>query len=188
MFRFPTLLLAATLAAASLALAHNPAGTPDPSCAPNASTHDYAAPAVGLLVTNVRDGSQPAPPAPGVLCPHGDGHKEFAQGGAVLAVLSGDGVTYGSIVCYGQTAHHPAYGPVSVSDVVLGASVPFMVGADTVDLTPPTTGPDCGDFQVDEEVDCVGSCTVPFLPGADGTYQVFVGRLSAQGTAGHVVS
>jgi hypothetical protein len=116
-----------------------------------------------------------------------DFHSEFAFGGAWILVDSGNGepswdpgVGAGTLYCYGAEGHHAAFGPVSVTDFVLGAGATFSVYADTEDIT--MAGDGCGDFEEDNGTDCVGSCTLTFPPGLDGSYVVYV-----QGTSGHVV-
>jgi hypothetical protein len=120
-----------------------------------------------------------------------DGHNEFAFGGAWLLVNSGDG-TYnaagsGTIYCFGAEGHHSEFGPVSVVDAVLGAGATFTVAADSVDTVgsvDPSQASGCGDFESDNSVDCVGTCTwteITFPAGLDGAYVVYV-----QGTMGHV--
>jgi hypothetical protein len=115
-----------------------------------------------------------------------DGHDEFALGGAVLLVETGSGEAdptagSGSLYCYGGIGHHPAFGPFTVTDVVLGAGATFTVTSDRIDLL--GLGDGCGDFKSDDSSDCVGTCAVTFGPGLDGAYVVYV-----QGTSGHVVS
>ena len=130
-----------------------------------------------------------------------DGDLEFALGGALLAVESGDGQTSGSLVCLGTLGHHS--NTISVDDEVFGTNVAFTVGADA-SLVPPVPGePDCGDNVTrpcepnnsglgptvdavldllntgtcnpnDHRVLCVDTCAVPFGPGAEGTYVVWV--------------
>jgi hypothetical protein len=116
-----------------------------------------------------------------------DNHAEYARGGAWILVNTGAGVPSadpnvgaGTEYCYGDEGHHAEFGPVTVNDVVLGAGATFTVASDTVDLT--GLGEGCGDFESDNGTDCVGSCTVTFTAGLDGSYQVYV-----QGTLGHVV-
>lgn len=116
-----------------------------------------------------------------------DGHSEYASDGAWL--LSANGA---SSYCFGESGHHPAYPQVEVYDFLLGAGVVFVVGADTTDDTIPRdavyyaanslpTGGSCGDGIDDVWIVCVGVCWVPFPPGLDGSYHVYV-----EGTVGHV--
>lgn len=131
-----------------------------------------------------------------------DGDFEFAVGGALLSVESGDGATSGSLVCYGALGHHPAGGPVRVQDNLVNP-VAFSVGADASLLPPPPGMPDCGDGTIvpcpgfgcnpdDHLHSCPiqnnGVCNVPFGPGADGAYYVFVGRMARPAVGGHVIS
>lgn len=189
------------------ALAHNPAGTPKNYCEPTSEwdTHDYAG---GFASVSVRlpnldgnlggdcDGSGFAvdPTGPSVTwgAADFDGHHEWSIGWARLLVNSGAGVPSpdpsvgaGTFFCFGFGGHHPAFGPVTVDDSVLGGGATFYVMADTLDLT--GVGNGCGDGQVlgDEEgfQTCLGSCAVTFPPGLDGSYMVFV-----TGIAGHIVS
>lgn len=101
----------------------------------------------------------------------GDRHSEFAYGGAWLLVESGDGETSGALACFGEWGHHPQYGPFTVEDAFLGATK-FRVSVDAVNLGP-ASWTDCGDFLADASADCVGTCTVTFPPGTDGSYHVF---------------
>ena len=115
-----------------------------------------------------------------------DGHKEFGYVGSALFLADdGDMLTYGSLVCWAEHAHHPYYGPFTVSDAVLGG-VWFTVGADVINVVgpDPITGLDCGDFSLDDRVECFYTCSVTFRPGRDGAYHVVVNG----GTQGHAVS
>ena len=176
-------LVAAALVAAPFALAHSPAGTPDPSCEWGAGPHDYASP--GTLGPRV-DGAKGTYCNEPVFSPTGDDHDEFAIGGAWIVAASGDGrpsgdpnAPSGSLVCLGRWADHGPHGPFRVEDASGVRGIPFRVSADTVDLT--GLGGGCGDFQDDVVADCVDACSVPFAPGLDGAYRVHV-----FGTAGHV--
>jgi hypothetical protein len=141
-----------------------------------------------------------------------DGDLEFALGGALLAVESGDGATSGSIVCLGTLGHHG--NTVYVDDQVFGSNVAFTVGADaSIPGTVPPGEPDCGDNVTrpcepsnsglgpvvdaildllqtgncnpdDHRVTCLGSCAVPFGPGAEGTYIVWIHPTAAGGPGG----
>lgn len=118
-----------------------------------------------------------------------DGHGEWAWGGAHILVDSGlnqasidPNLPAGSLYCYGADGHHPYFGPVRVDDTLLGASASFEVAADQADLT--ALGQGCGDFLEDAVVACVGACTMPFLPGLDGAYRVYV---APPGSSGHVL-
>lgn len=141
-----------------------------------------------------------------------DGHKEFAYGGALLHAETGDGVSGGSLACHGEVAHHEVIPTVVVEDAVVGhaGAIFFVVTADySRPGFEPADGPDCGDNLVEvcnpaDPVDqfeqlcnprdqaVVGisgvagwgaSVDVTFAPGADGTYNVFVGQ---GGTVGHI--
>lgn len=103
-----------------------------------------------------------------------DGHHEWSRGGALLAVESGDGWSWGTIHCYGEVGHHSEHGPIYVYDVVLGA-VPYTVSADD--------GASCGDFQADVSMDCFDACALTFAAGTDGAYLVTVHL----GTAGLII-
>jgi hypothetical protein len=202
--------IATALLMAPIALAHDPPGTPKNYCEPAGewNTHDYGPPASGVLLHGWVDGKptcnggplcthiDPFDPLSSELsfCPEGDGHHEFAFGGAWLLVTSGDGQPdpfngAGTKYCFGEEAHHPMFGPFSVSDLVLGAGATFTVASDSIALAgdllglppyPPSA--DCGDYLADHYTDCLGTCSVVFGPGLDGAYHVFV-----QGTQGHVI-
>lgn len=141
MSRLPALLL---VLLAPVVFAHAPAGAPDPLCETGA-VHDYggvgalyldpSSPFAGPLPTTV-DGALANP-----LCLGGDGHEEFAVGGATLAVASGNGVSGGSLACLGQAGHHGA--TVQALDTQ-GFGPRLYVLADH-SRVPPASGPDCGD-------------------------------------------
>jgi hypothetical protein len=99
-----------------------------------------------------------------------DGHIEFAFGGAWLSVTTVP-------ECNSEVGHHPQFGPITVEDAVFGATVAFWVASDFNNSIPPTdpNEPNCGDFESDNGSECIGSCTVTFPAGLDGTYQVYVG-------------
>ena len=188
------LAIAAALMAAPLAFAHEPVGTlrnycEDPS---EWTTHDYGPPGDGHLIALGSDGNLVGDCNGDTIPADYDGHLEWALGGGWLAADSGDGVTGGSIVCHGEHAHHPQFGPISVFDAVQGATLTFWVAADTINLVPPTdpSEPNCGDFESDEGASCTNACTVTFLCGLDGTYQVYVGDAGTGsiGAVGHIVS
>lgn len=206
------LLSAISLLAAPLVYAHDGgggvAGTPDPGCERGTdwADHDYGPPATGSVPQGLRDGNLDDCDGDfnefGLTCwneeiaredvdgdtqvcerfDH-DGHSEFATGGAWLLVDSGDGVAGGSLLCYGEAGHHPAFGPFFVSDLVWGAVVDFTVESDLVDAS--GLGDPCGDFQSDASALCGWDCVVPFPPGLDGSYRVSVGP-DFPGTRGHV--
>jgi hypothetical protein len=121
-----------------------------------------------------------------------DEHNEFAFGGAWILVNSGTGefnaAGSGTLYCFGAEGHHAEFGPVDVVDTVLGAGATFTVAADNVDLVgsaDPSQASGCGDFESDNGVDCIGTCTpteITFPAGLDGAYVVYV-----QGSLGHVV-
>ena len=190
------LALAAALLAAPLTMAtHAPAGLglpkitcEDPSIWNN---HEYWVPSTGFAVFLLTDGN--LEDCDGDTIPADfDDHSEFALGGAWLMVDSGDGVTDGSLACYGEAGHHPTFGPFTVVDAVIGAATPFLVASDTENLVPPTdpAEPDCGDFTTDNSTQCVGTCTVTFTAGIDGTYILYVGDLlgGTPGTGGQIWS
>ena len=117
-----------------------------------------------------------------------DGHREFAQGGAVLLACDlwcgSSGAGGGSSWCYAEPAHHSS--TITVIDALLGAGATFRVGVDDVDAAAQAAGlpgDPCGDFQIDQIQTCVGSCTAAFGPGLDGAYYV-----SPIGTIGHVTT
>jgi hypothetical protein len=117
-----------------------------------------------------------------------DGHAEVATGGAWILVTTGNGeesadprVGAGTLYCFGSTGHHAPYGPVHVEDEALGSGATFTVASDTMDLV--GNGRGCGDFESDNSIDCIGSCSaITFPEGLDGSYQVYV-----QGTTGRVI-
>ena len=178
------LALAAVLAAAPFAYAHEPAGTPDPACEWGLGPHDYGAPAARVVGPAV-DGAA-ARHCNEWFAPTGDDHDEFAAGGAWIlaygghAVPSGDAnVPSGSWYCLGRGADHSAYGPFRVEDASGVAGVRFRVSVDAHDAL--GNGDGCGDLQDDRFADCVDACAVTFAPGLDGAY-----RVSVAGAAGHV--
>jgi hypothetical protein len=186
--RLALLLLAALLAIAPMGVAHDPVGTPKNYCEDPSEwdVHDYAPVSVRVFNFLGWDGNVVGDCDGDGLGYDFDGHYEWASGGAMLLAESGDGVTGGASACYVTTADHPVFGPFTVTDAVLGSGVSFLVGADTVNLVPPTSGPDCGDGILDATSTCIGTCTVTFTPGLDGAYFVNVGSLAFPGTAGHV--
>lgn len=118
-------------------------------------------------------------------CPQGlgqgDGHAEWAIGGALLGASAMYEICYGAYI-----ADHTPGSLIWVYDEVLtplGAGVHFYVYADYLTNVPPIAGPDCGDFESDYGVSCVDACPPGFPPGSDGTYQVYV-----SGFYGHVSS
>jgi hypothetical protein len=162
-----------------LALAHTPTGTPKPYAepVPEWTVHEYGPPASGASIGPRIDGWA-----------LGDGHKEFAVGGAYILVFSGGGApsvdaneSAGSVFCHGEAGHHPAFGPVSVFADFLGAGVTFTVAADNVDLG--GSGRGCGDGVSDNATDCIGTCTVTFPPGLDGAYRIYIQGVEG----GHVI-
>lgn len=158
--RFPLFALLAALAAAPLVTAHTPAGTPNPACG-DGYVHEYgpgsAFPVWAPAFLAARDGSNGC-----------DGHREYAGSGVIL--LAG----LKSLTCWSEPADHPQFPTITVADVV-HPSPTFVIGVDT--------GPaPCGDFEDDVSILCVGTCTVPFAPGIDGAYHVYV----LDGTVGHV--
>lgn len=163
------------------AQAHEPPGTVKGVCElePEWQVHEYAPLASGEAATALWDSTLED-------CGNGyplidyDAHSDFAVGGAWLLVTTGDEWT-GSLGCYGEVGHHPAYGPVTVEDVALGQDVEFIVTADLLVNVTDEAAAWCGDFEEDASVTCRWSCTVPFPPGPDGAYVVKV-----RGTQGHV--
>lgn len=107
-----------------------------------------------------------------------DFHFEYAVGGAWL--FAGDE----ALACWGGYPDHDPRTLIRVEDAVLtplGVNVEFDVYVDTMNNGPFPTTPDCGDFESEIGINCVGSC-VPWMgPGRDGTYQIFV-----HGTTGHI--
>lgn len=107
----------------------------------------------------------------------GDGHYEFAVGGAVLLVDSL------SERCWGTYADHTRDNPIRVVDAS-GTSTAFRIGVDHLDNAAPLSAGEtyCGDMETDRYVDCVDSCDPMLLPASlDGSIQVYV-----FGTTGHV--
>lgn len=193
-----TYVAALALALTPFAWGHEPRGTPKPYCEKTADrlVHEYAPPAAGRVVALFDDGAKTARKTLG--CPHpiwgesavdeGDGHSEFAVGGAWLLVTSGAGqpspdptVGAGSLWCYGEEGHHANFATVTVDDALLGAGAEVTIGADGVDLT--GVGEGCGDFEDDMTATGVGTITATFPAGLDGAYTVYV-----TGTQGHVSS
>lgn len=185
MLRHHLVSLGLVLAAAPLAGAHldGTLGYPKPYCeSTDVDVHDYGPVASGEVLSDFADGNLQDCDGDNLPAEF-DGHSEYARGGAWILVESGDG-SYGALACFGEPGHHPAFGPFVVTDLVLGAGASFRVGADTVSALPAPPGqPLCGDLETDVEATCVGSCTVTFGPGLDGSYAVFV-----TGTVGHVVA
>lgn len=185
------LILAVASCAPPLTYGHVPMGTPNSQCEGLDAryVHDYGAPATGNLLAQPKDGGAVCGPiyldplGPPVFSLSGDGHREYAVGGAWILVESGTGQPTpggaGTLYCYGEAGHHAPYGPSTVTDLALGAGASYVVGADLDDTTGGLEG--CGDFETDEVATCVGTCTVAFGPGLDGAYFVFV-----DGTQGHV--
>ena len=170
--------VAAALLAAPLAFAHSPAGTPKFHCEePNEwLLHEYAGTS-GRLAPQARHDGGTVGCSNGLLV-RGDGHPEYAEGGAVLLSTSGAGVPSadpsvgaGSLYCYGEAGHHANFITVRLPRLASDPSI-FIVGTDTVDLT--GTGEGCGDFEPDNEQWCIEVCSVTFSPGLDGAYQVMV--------------
>ena len=203
------IVLAVALAMAPLALAHEPMGAPKLHCETAAewAVHDYGPPAPGFLIWTFIDGSASDCDGTTSVTPvidtqdplnsdiyvdppvaDYDGHSEYARGGAWILVDSGLGVPSaspdigaGTLYCYGAEGHHPRYGPFVVRDLYFESGVEFSVYSDTVDLL--GDGEGCGDFESDNGADCIDTCKVTFLPGLDGSYQVYV-----LGTQGHVIT
>lgn len=203
------LLLLATAMIVPLALAHAPVGTLKNYCEdPNTDwpVHDYAGTS-GVQSLSVRppvyDGN--TADCNGNTIPFDyDFHHEWGAGWARLDVVSGDGVTSGTIACYGSYGHHPMFGPFWVEDIVFGPNVHYFVMADSFSIT--NNGvPDCGDGQItpcpgDPERPngggvCIGNDgfaeffggwgMVTFPPGIDGAYYVVVVDAAA---GGHIIS
>lgn len=201
--------------AAAPALAHVPAGTPDPACLGNVKTHDYGTPATGHHLGPPQDG-----------CVTRDDEPEFAAGGAYFAAGAA------ALDCRGIVPHHGAGGSITVyaSDSFSHGSIALTVISDWAREDDPTAPP-CGDrvFEWcdptdpaevpgvtcnprDQRKHCPApswpyswlldgqqvpptnvampappeprACTVPFGPGQDGMYLVYVGP----GLQGHVWS
>jgi hypothetical protein len=177
--------LALALLAAPFTGAHSEGGgrnyCEDPS---EWQSHDYGYGTGGLIVSNGADGNIAGDCDGDGVPADFDGHIEFAYGGAYLS--AGD-----SPSCNSERAHHPRFGPFSVSDLVNGETVSFFVAADFINAVPPTdpAAPNCGDLQMDKATLCVGTCTVTFPEGLDGMYVVFVGSLDGSvTTSGHVAT
>ena len=162
-------LVAAILLAApfSLATAQTPpAGVPKLHCETDPAdrkVHAYAA-APSLFVASV-DGSVDDCDGDGIPG-DGDGHPEFGYAGAHLA--AGENAM---VRCHGSHADHPQYPLVTVVDDVLGSDVTFEVWAY---VGGPEPLDDCGWYDADYAMECVGSCRVFFPSGPDGFYHVRV--------------
>lgn len=130
-------------------------------------------------------------------CPLGDGHFEFAIGGALLSGMGGS-ANGGSETCLGEVPHHSwlNWPTIYVEDAVFGTGVDFTVLSDWPNagqealfpcgdgiLEPcPVGGPNSGCNPADEWIyGFGGSVQAPFDVGANGAYYVFV-----EGTSGHV--
>lgn len=165
-------------------------GAPRTTCDSHTGDRDHEyGPSTGFVLAAGTDGA--------LDCENllqGDGHFEFALGGAWLlaceASCGGDGG--GSFACWGTTADHAAFPEVVVYDQVLSSfeseddhagNVAFQVSADLVNNVPPLdpNESNCGDFEDDMMQDCVDSCFVTFPPGLDGSYAVYV-----SGTSGSI--
>lgn len=182
----PLVLLGGLLLALPAAFAHSSSpGLPKTYCEDSSewNVHDYGVPAEGVLISNLRDGNTVGDCNADTVFPDYDGHLEWAVGGAWLLVQGGDGVSSGTIACYGGEGHHPEFGPITVTDNAFASTIPFTVAADTVSFVPPV-GPDCGDFENDVAATCISTCFVTFAPGPDGAYQVFVGDVSSPSVSG----
>lgn len=115
-----------------------------------------------------------------------DGHYEFGVGGAWLMAEEGDGVTGGSLACWGAPADHPAARWSGIFVDERGAPFSFFrVHVDAVNNGPaPAPGePDCGDGESDASALCLAYCQPPFWAGLDGAYVV-----TPEGTHGVVSS
>jgi hypothetical protein len=165
--------IAAALMAAPAALAHDPPGTLKNYCEDPAewNTHDYGPPATGIFIALGQDGNIAGDCNEDGVPADYDLHIEWAIGGAWLTV--------GTVPdCNSETGHHPRFGPIRVDDAVNGNTQAFTVASDFINRAPVPDQPDCGDFESDESTDCVGSCSVTFPEGLDGTYQVYVGAFT----------
>ena len=181
------LAVAAFLAFAPFALAHDPAGTPKTYCEVfDWDVHDYGSGGPGFALAFFMDGNLDDCDGDGVPQDF-DGHSEYAQGGAwILAcelACGLDGTGAGATACFGEPAHHAYYGPFEVNDVVFGSTPPGIVwvAADYVDVL--GVNP-CGDFVSQDWAGFVGGCPcyVTFPPGLDGSYWVYISA-----GQGHVV-
>lgn len=117
-------------------------------------------------VTLPLDGAPPTCPV-GV---GGEGHLEFAFGGAILLADASK-----ADMCWGRAADHAPRTLIQVRDAAQppgGAA--FTVYVDVVQPDPVPDEMACGDFEYDLAIGCVGSCTPPFPPGLDGAYHVVV--------------
>lgn len=202
MIRPPFLLLLVSIAlVAPAALAHVPshypvgiAGTPKHYCEDvpregvfqdERRVHEYGPPTTGFTLFLPTDGSLEYCPYNAGTDMVGDGHLEWAQGGAYL-VAGRDPVK--ATTCGWPYPDHPAFPTVAVYDLVLTlmpADVGFFVFADTLNNIPPLdpNEPNCGDLEADFGVSCVNNCGVGFPPGLDQTYVVYV-----NGVQGHIVT
>lgn len=139
-----TLVAIVLMAMIPTALAHTPAGTPNPNCNPFENPHDYSGPAsfsvgsVGFGFVSVQDGCAAAT---------SDGDFEFGNGGGFL-----------------PASHHGSF--VCVTDNVLPL-VSFSVGADgDGDGLITNTAPD--------SLVSGSGCVTGGAAGADGGWWVFV--------------
>lgn len=153
-------------------------GAPKPYCeniTQDQNVHDYAVAGVspsayfvlGFIDGNV-DRCHPSAPVT-----DSDGHSEYAFGGAVLLADDAAFPAGGAMACYGEVAHHPINPTIWVFDHIWPSNVLFMVGADTINSGIPSV-PECGDGFDDVSTYCVDHCTVPFGPGLDGAYHVYM--------------
>ena len=139
--------IAAAFLAAPLALAHEPAGTPDRFCTGPANVHDYG-PSTGSIIITFWDGNaeecQDVPelqpfwpctdPTVGTLaedvCAQNtpvdyDREQEYGIGGALLAAQEP-----ASLDCWNTPAHHPVNPVVYAEDLAFGSDVRIVVSAD----------------------------------------------------------
>lgn len=172
------MLLSLLLLVAPLAWAHSPSGTPKAYCEPAVEhvVHDYGQ--SNSFGAGPRTDGAAAIPCQGLTL--GDGHYEFASGGAHLQ----SGGSAAGCLPAGAVVDHDVHPRINVWDETLSNAVGevwFEVWADMLNNLPPSGGPNCGDGLVDYGTLCKDVCTPTFPPGLDGEYWVFV-----YGTHGHI--
>lgn len=178
------LTLIALLAISAAALAHTdgrPNGTPKSYCENlkgDIRFHDYGPQVMtaGFLISaQIMDGNLDDCNGDGLTLDY-DGHSEWGVGGARLLADNAGAPYAGAMACYGETAHHGIFPQLWVFDETYPAFVMFAVGVDKINLVgpDPTTGIDCGDQVDDAAIYCMDVCSVPFGPGIDGAYHIYV--------------
>lgn len=103
--------------------------------------HDYGRSIPGFNYVGLQDGYLFDCNEDGVI--DGDGHAEYAAGGAVLLAWDGDGASAGTIACWKARSDHTPRVRITVTDVARRGDVEFRVSADH--SRAPVPFPDCGD-------------------------------------------